>query len=77
MRVELQPLIKSLSFHDIDEPADRMGKFCWNVTHRQMDGGSFEGELTVAQLAGIQFARVTFSRGTCTRGNSPEGMIVF
>lgn len=77
IRVELQPLIKSLSFQDIDEPADRMGKFCWNVTHRQMDGGSFAGELTVAQLAGIQFARVAFNRRTCTWGNSPEGMIVF
>jgi hypothetical protein len=43
MDTELQPLIKSLSFGDIDEPASRMKVFQWNMDHRQIERGVFEG----------------------------------
>jgi AraC family ethanolamine operon transcriptional activator len=72
---ELQPLIKFFSFCDIDEPADRMREFRWNMVHRQLEGGAFEGELIAAQLAGIQFARVAYNREIRSWGGSPDGMI--
>ncbi|PSF35006.1 AraC family transcriptional regulator [Aphanothece hegewaldii CCALA 016] len=75
MEIELPPLIKSLSFHDIDEPADRMKRFNWSMEHRQLEGGAFEGELIVAQFSGMQFARMTYNRGIRSGGNSPDGMI--
>ncbi len=75
MDIELQPLIKSLSFGDIDEPASRIKTFQWNMEHRQIERGVFDGDLIIAQFAEIQFARITYSRGIRSFGNSPAGMI--
>lgn len=75
MSGELKTLIKSYQFQDIDEPADRMGRFCWNMVHRQIEGGPFQGELLIAQLGGLQFSRVMFNRGIRSWGNSPKGTI--
>lgn len=76
MGFELQPLIKSLAFHDIDEPADRIKEFNWNMVHRQIESGAFAGDLLVAQLAGMQFARLAYNRGIRSGGDSPAGMFV-
>jgi AraC family ethanolamine operon transcriptional activator len=75
MNAELPSLIQSLSFADIDEPADRMEQFRWTMIHRQIEAGRFEGELLVAQLAGLQFARLAYTRGIRSVGDSPPGMI--
>lgn len=75
MNVELQSLVRSLVFSDIAEPADHMESFHWSMDHRQIEGGAFEGELLVAQLAGMQFARVAYNRGIRSWGDSPTGMI--
>lgn len=75
MDVKLLPLIESITFHDIDELAERMGAYRWNMVHRQIEKGAFEGELLVAQLAGMQFARMTYDRGIRSWGDSPAGTI--
>ncbi|MEG3436329.1 helix-turn-helix domain-containing protein [Pannus brasiliensis CCIBt3594] len=75
MTVELPPRMETISVHDIDELAERMKAFGWNMLHRQIEGGAFAGELIVAQLAGMQFARMTYNRGIRSRGDSPAGTI--
>jgi len=36
----LHPLVKSLPFQDIDEPADRMEQFRWNMVWKGCDGST-------------------------------------
>lgn len=76
MGFELQPLIKPLAFHDIDEPADRIKEFKWNMVHQQLESGAFAGDLLVAQLADMRFARLAYNRGIRSGGNSPRRMLV-
>jgi len=47
MDINLQPLIKTIPFHDIDELASRMRAFRWDMIHRPIEAGTFEGELFV------------------------------
>jgi AraC family ethanolamine operon transcriptional activator len=75
MDINLQPLIKTIPFHDIDELASRMRAFRWDMIHRPIEAGTFEGELFVAQVGGIQFARPIYNRGIRSQGDSPPGTI--
>jgi len=69
MNINLQPLIETITFHDIDELGSRMRAFRWDMVHRPIEAGTFEGELFVAQVGGIQFARPIYNRGIRSQGD--------
>jgi AraC family ethanolamine operon transcriptional activator len=75
MNINLQPLIETIPFHDIDELAERMGAFRWDMVHRPIEMGTFEGELFVAQVGDIQLARTIYNRGIRSQGDFPPGTI--
>jgi AraC family ethanolamine operon transcriptional activator len=75
MNSEIGSSIETISFHDIDELAERMSAFRWNMVHQQIEAGNFGGKLLVARIGGIQFARLTYNRGLRSHGDSPPGTI--
>jgi hypothetical protein len=62
-------------FGDFDEFTQ--ATYAWNLNIRQLEGGSFEGDLFQFGTSDIQVTSAAFQPGTYQQGAPPQGLRTF